>query len=139
MSLFHGINRTMGRRVADQIKLADLPVGTHLVLHAIHDRPGLTVSELSRAVGQAKSRTSVIVDWLAERGVVEKRPDPDDQRLVRVYATPRVEEIWRDMHRMMEEMMAALLADLDADQRASLVAGLRRLRDAAQRKGWWKE
>ncbi len=139
VSLFHGINRTLGRRVADQMKPADLPAGTHLVLHLAHDRPGLTVSELSRAVGQAKSRTSVVVDWLAERGMVEKRADPDDQRLVRVYATPRVEEIWRGMHRMMEEMMAALLADLDAEQRASLVAGLRQLRDAAKRKGWWKE
>jgi DNA-binding MarR family transcriptional regulator len=139
VSLFHGINRTLGRRVADQMKPADLPAGTHLVLHLAHDRPGLTVSELSRAVGQAKSRTSVIVDWLADKGLVEKRADPGDQRLVRVYATPRVEVLWKDMHRMMEDMMGDLLADLDPEQRDSLVAALRLLRDAAQRKGWGKE
>lgn len=139
VGLFHGINRALGRRVAEQVKVADLPAGTHLVLHVTHDRPGLTVSELSRAVGQAKSRTSVVVDWLSDRGLVEKRSDPDDQRLVRVYPTPRVEEIWKGMHRMMEGMMAELLADLDPAQQVDLVAALRRLRDAAQRKGWWKE
>jgi DNA-binding MarR family transcriptional regulator len=139
VGLFHGINRTLGRRVSEQMKPADLPAGCPLVLHLVHDRPGLTVSALSRAAGQAKSRTSVIVDWLADRGILDKRADPDDQRLVRVYATPRVEALWHGMHRMMEDMMAELLADLDPEQRANLVAALRQLRAAAQRKGWWKE
>lgn len=117
----------------------ELPPGAPLALHLIHSRPGLTVSELSRAAGQAKSNTSVLVDQLSGVGLVEKRADPSDQRLARVYATPLLEEHWTRMHRMMDEMMGELLADLTEDERTNLVTALRQLREAARRKGWWKE
>jgi DNA-binding MarR family transcriptional regulator len=76
------------------------------------------------------------VDQLAGEGLLVKQPDPDDRRLVRVYCGPRVEEWRQGLHRMMEDLMAELLADLSPEEQSNLVAALRQLRDAAQRKGW---
>jgi DNA-binding MarR family transcriptional regulator len=133
------VTRVIGRRVSQELKGSLLPPSTGLLLHVAHERPGLTVSELARTTGQAKSRVSVLVDQLAGEGLLIKQADPSDRRLVRVYAGPRVEEWRQSFHRMMEDLMAELLADLGADEQSSLVAALRKLREAAERKGWWSE
>jgi DNA-binding MarR family transcriptional regulator len=137
-SLLHDVTRAIGRRMGQQFKGSPLPPSTGFVLHVVHQRPGLTVSELARAAGQAKSRVSVLVDQLAGEGLLEKRPDPEDRRLVRVHPGPRLAEWWQGLHRMMDQLMAELLADLSPAEQSGLVTALRRLRDAAQRKGWWQ-
>jgi hypothetical protein len=121
-SLLHDVTRAIGRRMGQQFKGSPLPPSTGFVLHVVHERPGLTVSELARA----------------GEGLLEKRPDPEDRRLVRVHPGPRLAEWWQGLHRMMDQLMAELLADLSPAEQSGLVTALRRLRDAAQRKGWWQ-
>lgn len=48
---------------------------------------GVIVSELARHTEAAKSHVSNVIDQLVERDCVEKRPDPGDQRLQRLYVT----------------------------------------------------
>jgi DNA-binding MarR family transcriptional regulator len=47
----------------------------------------VTMGELGRALGVPLSTATRIVNWLVKSGYVERRPDPDDRRVVRVALT----------------------------------------------------
>lgn len=138
-SLFAGVTRLLHKRVREAMHRSEMPAAVPLLMHLAHARPGLTLSALGRAAGLSKSRTSVLVDRLTSHGLLEKRPDPDDQRLVRIHPTPRSPELQREMHAAYEGAVADLLAELSPAERSDLVAALRRMREAARRRGWWSE
>jgi DNA-binding MarR family transcriptional regulator len=89
---------------------------------------------LARACGLSKSRASVLAEVLHGTGLLEKRADPGDQRVVRLYVTPRAEDAGRP--RLFRDALSTLVADLDAAERTQLLAGLRKLRAGAERRGW---
>ena len=67
----------------------------------------MRLSVLADSAGLSLSRVSRIVDGLAERGLVERRPDPVDTRAKNAYLTPAGLELLR----------AALKTHLDGVQR----------------------
>lgn len=108
----------------------DLETWTFDVLSAL--RRALPGGELSP--GQLLAQTLVTsgtmtnrIDRLEERGLVRRRPDPHDARGIRVQITPagrrRVDAAMRDLVAREE----AILGALDATERATLAALLRRV------------
>lgn len=51
-------------------------------------KPGLRMNELAKAVVISKSGLTSLVDRMADRGLVERAPDPSDRRAVLVALTP---------------------------------------------------
>lgn len=72
------------------------------LLRALSREPGLTIAELSRSTGLVKSYVSKTADQLVSEGLVEKRPDPNDQRLVRIFLSQTAEETHARMEHDME-------------------------------------
>jgi len=130
--------RTLGRRTARRADQCggpgDVPSASWMLLHHLRQSPGQTVSGLARVCGISKSRVSVLADELHGRGLLEKRPDPEDQRVLRLYLTERVREMWGPA--AFREAMIELVADLDAAERQQLLAVLRKMRAGAERRGW---
>lgn len=67
------------------------------------------------------------IDRLAARGLVERRPDPDDGRGVLVGLTDAGREVVEAALAALVDRERTLLADLAADDQAALAALLRRL------------
>jgi DNA-binding MarR family transcriptional regulator len=112
----------------------ELPAVAWLLLHAIGAHPGQTVSGLARHTGLSKSRVSVVIDRLQALELVEKRPDPRDQRLVRLYGTGRRTEGWEAAHAAQVQAVAELLVGVPAAERQALLAALRQMGEAAERR-----
>ena len=74
--------------LSDVFRESAMPPPVFFMLREIVREPGITVSELARRVALVKSYVSRSVDLLVHRGYVRKEPDPLDQRLIRLYATP---------------------------------------------------
>lgn len=55
------------------------------VIEAVFRRPGMSLKELSQAVGLAHSTTSGIVDRLESRGILQRTVDGDDSRISRIH------------------------------------------------------
>jgi DNA-binding MarR family transcriptional regulator len=129
---------TLGRRAARHLTQCggapELPGVSWMLLHQLRREPGQTVSGLARACGLSKSRISVLADDLAGRGLVEKRPDAGDQRVLRLYLTAAAEGLWRPA--AVQEGLTTLVADLDPAERQQLLAALRKMRAGAERRGW---
>ena len=110
MRLMLEMHRELGECFKATIKDIDLPPTTVMIIRMIYEHPGMTVSELARRCGTVKSHVSKVVDDLSREGMLEKRSDPDDQRLQRVYATAAAER----RHQEIRARFAALWADIAA-------------------------
>lgn len=86
-NLFRQSSRGVHDRLRQAFRGIDLPPMALFLIKHINQQPGVTVSELARNCGTVKSHCSNTVDQLVRQGYVEKRPDPADQRLLRVYMT----------------------------------------------------
>jgi DNA-binding MarR family transcriptional regulator len=102
-----------------RLALFEVAVGGAVRLSALADRMGITAPTASRAV-----------DGLVDLGLLERRPDPDDRRAVRIDLTrpgrKRVEERKARAFAALEPIVAAL----SAEDRAQLATLLTRLVDA---------
>lgn len=74
-----------------------------LALTRIHRRPGASQSELAEMMEIEKAPAGRIVDRLEEKNWIERRPDPADRRINRIYLT-----------RLGERMHAAILPIAEA-------------------------
>lgn len=69
--------------------LGDLPLSQLRCLHAIERGEGLKMNELAESTGVKLPAMSQIVQRLVKRGMVERRSDDADRRIVRLYLTER--------------------------------------------------
>ncbi len=64
------------------------------ILRALYEKDGQQASELARVVGRAATSFTPNLDKLQQKkGLIERRPDPDDRRAVRIYLTPTAEKL----------------------------------------------
>ena len=74
-----------------------------VLVHLVREN-GLRQSELAERLEVATVTTSKLVDRLEARGYVERRPDPEDRRSTRVYATARAKDLVRIMTHTIREV-----------------------------------
>ncbi len=94
---------------------ADISMREYDVLYTLSKcREPLRISELNRHVLLSQPALSRLVDRLAERGLVERQPDPDDGRGVRLSLTGAGRALQRQIGRRHARSVAgALTAGLD--------------------------
>ncbi|MFJ4095687.1 MarR family winged helix-turn-helix transcriptional regulator [Kitasatospora sp. NPDC089913] len=90
-------------------------------------------SELSRRTGIYRSDMVAVVNELAERGLVERTPDPADRRRNVITVTTGGRAHLRRLDAVVDAAQDALLAPLDAGERARLTELLTRLLDHHER------
>jgi DNA-binding MarR family transcriptional regulator len=94
------------------------------VMRLLVRRPGLSVNDAAAELGLQPSNLSTAVRALVTRGELERRPDPDDGRIVRLHPTKTALAIRAAQERAWGKGLDRILAGLDPDDR-------RRLQDAA--------
>ena len=81
----------------------------------------LRVSELARRLDVIPRSATSVVDLLEERGLVERRPDPDDRRATLVALTPSGTGVLGALRDRRAAGLAELLGRLTDDEQAELV------------------
>lgn len=84
------------------------------VLAGLQGHDGMTQTELSERIGIARSPLGKIIDQLEGGGYVERRDDPDDRRINRLYMTSRVRPLVEPAAALAEELERAVLEGLPA-------------------------
>ena len=98
-------------------------------LHVVGHREGVRLSDLAEALRIAPRSATEVVDGLAERGLVERRPDPADRRAVQVALTPAGRALLVEVDAARADALQELFARLSTDDRAELSRLLRALLD----------
>lgn len=133
--LFRLLTREMHERFRNTFKDLGLPPMALILLRIIHEEPGVTVSELGRQAGTVKSHVSKLIDQLVSQGYVEKRPDPADQRLLRIYTTQASAELKAGMESRARGIWLEVMAEVPEAEAAGMAHSLRTLLTAFKRSG----
>lgn len=120
---FHLIGKSIHRNMRNR---ESLPVTRPQlgVLWMTNQEPGLTVSELARRFMTAKSNISEMVERLCRGGLMEKKADDQDQRLVRLHVTEGGRQVLQDAWTLHMEAAQAALAALSDEQLTSVAQSL---------------
>jgi MarR family transcriptional regulator, organic hydroperoxide resistance regulator len=100
----------------------------NLVLDALAAQDGLTPGELARLLQVAGPTAVKMAQRMEANGLVSRRRDDPDERLVRVYLTERGREIQRPIAKEIREVARAATRGLSAQQRGVLYAALNQMR-----------
>jgi DNA-binding MarR family transcriptional regulator len=101
--------------------------GLFAVLVLIESNSGLKQSELAKAVHLDRSTVVAVVDNLERRGLVERRAVANDRRSNALRLTAAGVTLLRKLKRRVAGHERRLARDLDAAERATLVALLQRI------------
>ena len=103
--------------------------GQWLVLTRLHRKPGASHSELAEMMEVEKATAGRMIDRLVANGWVERRGEPGDRRVKRVYLTTEAERVHKRIWRVAEDTVETALADLSARESKQLFALLQRVKD----------
>ncbi|HLS89981.1 MAG TPA: MarR family winged helix-turn-helix transcriptional regulator [Limnochordia bacterium] len=113
--LWRHVNREMRGLLHRAGREFEMPPFSFMLLRHIKEEPGITLSELARRVGAAKSHTSTTIEQLVQEGYVEKRADPSDQRVLRLHATEAAMRMFARMGDRAQGVWAIVLEEFEGD------------------------
>jgi DNA-binding MarR family transcriptional regulator len=108
------------RRFGERVAAVDLTPPQAGLVRAVAQEPGRSQQALAAQLGTPATRLVALVDALEQRGVLERRRNPDDRRLHAVHLTPDGEALRDELGGLAAEHEAAMLAPLDPEERRTL-------------------
>jgi DNA-binding MarR family transcriptional regulator len=97
------------------------------ILGMLRRSAGQSQQDLAGSLGMHPSRMVAIIDELEDKGLIERRANPDDRRVYALFLTPAGEKALRDIGRLNTEHLEALCAALDLTERQQLAELLSRI------------
>ena len=107
--------------------------GQSRVLRVLWEQEGLTHSELARSVHVKPATVTKTVQRMEHAGFLERRPDPRDQRMSRVYLTERGREVQDEVQRVWKQIESETFDGFTLAERALLRRFFLQLRDNLDR------
>jgi len=100
-----------------------------VVLMRLDRSEGLKQSELAEILDLQPISLTRLLDRLAENGLIERRPDPNDRRANRLYLTPAARPLLDQLAALGEDLMTTVLQNVDADSQERLLRDLLTMKD----------
>ena len=92
----------------------------HAVLEGLWYSNGQTATELGQLLVLDKATLSGVLARMQESGWIERRPDPTDGRVMRIFTSPRAEAIRDELIAAREASDAAILSRYTLEERLLL-------------------
>jgi len=93
-------------------------------LLALPEESSLTMNNLSETMGLANSTMTRTVDQLVIKKLVEREPDPEDRRVVRIRLTAKGHETQRSVKSAFQEFFEQALREIPAGDREIVLHSL---------------
>ncbi len=105
----------------------------HLGIMGMLREGSMTVSELARVSVVPKPQMTHLIDQLVRSGIVERRADAADRRVVNISLTDHGLQLLRDVKRKVEEDLKNRLSGLTPDDLAAMATALETLNSIVAR------
>jgi len=113
--------RVMAQQLADELRPAGVGIGQWAVLMFLWSRDAMSQAELARVVAIEPPTMVRTLDRMVRDGLVERRPDPNDGRISRIFLTNRGRALRDELVPRAKAVNERTLARLRADERATLL------------------
>ena len=97
--------------------------------HAVRSHPGAMQRQIAEILEIESVTAGRLIDRLVSCGWVERRADPKDRRMHRLFATEKAEPMFRHLRELGEEAEEIALQGLNPQERAQLSDFLDRISD----------
>ncbi|MFC1953418.1 MarR family winged helix-turn-helix transcriptional regulator [Chloroflexota bacterium] len=87
----------------------------------IYPEGDITMGEFSNALAVPLSTATRIADWLVENGYIQRLPDLDDRRVVRISLTNTGKELFEVIDQYIRQRIQQILSSLTAEERTILL------------------
>jgi DNA-binding MarR family transcriptional regulator len=108
-----------------------LTLGQLRLMVLIDREDGLPLGELAQQMGVSPATITGITERLVRKGLIERRSDPSDRRLIRVVLTPAGSDAVHDISRIGNRLLARIFREMGEKDLRAYVAALTRFSDAA--------
>jgi DNA-binding MarR family transcriptional regulator len=132
-ALFAQICRLKHARIHTLLETLGLYRGQPSVLQALWEQEGLMHAELARRLQVQPATITKMLQRMEKAGFVERRPDPDDQRVSRVYLTESGRAVRADVQKVWRKLDEEAFAGLTLQERVLLKRFFLHIRDNLQR------
>ena len=110
------ISRCAGTYRADKLGDTDIKPVHHSFILAICRHPGISQDELSRHIYINKSNVTRNLSYLEERGYAERRQSENDKRVILVYPTQKMLDIYPQVRSATDECNEYLTEDFSDEE-----------------------
>jgi DNA-binding MarR family transcriptional regulator len=131
--LFAQICRLKHARVQSLLESLGLYRGQPPVLRALWGREGLTQTEIARHLQVQPATMTKMLKRMEKAGFVERRPDPEDQRVSRVYLTEAGRTVRADVQQVWRTLEEEAFAGFTPEEQALLRRFFLQIRDNLMR------
>jgi MarR family transcriptional regulator for hemolysin len=100
-----------------------------VVLIRLDRQEGLKQSELAEILDLQPISLTRLLDRLAESGLIERRPDPNDRRANRLFLMPAARPLLLRLAELGTDMMETVLEGIDAQANERLLNDLEKVKD----------
>jgi DNA-binding MarR family transcriptional regulator len=115
------IGYAIARRFRDRLAPLGLRPRDFALLHSVATTEGVTQQVIAERMRVAPSRMVAFVDSLEERGLLERRPNPDDRRARALFLTQEGRELLRRAFAVPTEQEELLTSELSDNEREQLL------------------
>ncbi|HSH05167.1 MAG TPA: MarR family transcriptional regulator [Anaerolineae bacterium] len=112
--------RAHSTRVRTLLNALGLHPGQEMFLLSVWEEEGLTQTELADRLQIQRATVTNSVNRLEKGGLLERRPDPDDGRIYRIYLTDKGRQIHNATRPVWDEMETAITTGLTPAEAATL-------------------
>ncbi len=116
------ICRLTGERMRVRMEEIGLHKAQGFALFFLGHREGVPQSEMARALHLSPASVTSMLQRMERDGWVARETDPDDQRVSRVYLTPKARELHREAHTSFHDLEDEVTGVLSAAEQAQLRA-----------------
>lgn len=107
-------------RFKEMLKPFGLTNLQHLVLEGLWHEAGQTAAELGKMLIMDKATLSGVLDRMSDAGWIEKRPDPGDRRVVRLFPTRYADDRKPELIELRKQANEALLKRFSVEEQVLL-------------------
>lgn len=88
---------------------------------SIYPKGSITMGEFSNALSVPLSTATRIADWLVDHGYIERMPDAEDRRVVRITLTDMGKELYKAIDRYIRQRVQQIMSGLTVEERSILL------------------
>lgn len=132
--MMHELSRLISTHVDRAMTDQRLTHAQWWALMHIYQHEGATQTELAEIMQMGRPGVGKLLERLEAKHWIERRPDPDDSRVRRVYLRHEVVPIFELMTTEGKQLFQDLLVGISPAEEARLIAGLRKIKANAERR-----
>ncbi|WP_077324188.1 MarR family winged helix-turn-helix transcriptional regulator [Virgibacillus siamensis] len=120
-------SKTVEEQIKKDIKSHGISTTEFSILEALYHKGKLTVNQICDAVLIKSGSMTYVVNKLYERGLLDRKPDHKDRRVIHVYLTSKGEKLMDEIFPKHQEVIEQIFDVINTKEKESMIRILKQV------------